>query len=108
MNRRSAGFMGQGIATVMAFIARNYPEHITGKVGGMSMGLGLIGGVIGIGFASEALAQTHGYQLSILIVSAVAVLGFFAALALRKLRSFRPIEHRQHTERSMRQSGNAL
>ena len=94
----SAFFMGQGIATIMAFIAKNYPEHITGKVGGMAMGLGLIGGVIGVAFGSKALAQTHRYQLPILIVSAVAVPGFFAAFALKKPKSFQSLEHRQHIE----------
>ena len=47
----TAFFMGQGIAIIMAFIAEKYPEHITGKVGGMAMGLGLIGGVVGVGLA---------------------------------------------------------
>jgi MFS family permease len=80
----TAFFMGQGIATVMGFIAKNYPEHITGRVGGMSMGLGLIGGVIGIGFGSTALTKTGTYQVSILIVTVVAIVGFIVAMWLRK------------------------
>ena len=38
----TAFFIGKGIATVMAFISKSYPEHISEKVGGMAMGLGLI------------------------------------------------------------------
>ncbi|MBI5584810.1 MAG: MFS transporter [Deltaproteobacteria bacterium] len=84
----TAFFMGQGIATIMAFIARNYPEHITGKVGGMSMGLGLIGGVIGIGCGSLALTRTQTYEVSILIVTVVAIIGFFVAMALKRPKAF--------------------
>jgi MFS family permease len=84
----TAFFMGQGIATIMAFIAKHYPEHITGKVGGMAMGLGLIGGVVGVGFGSTALTKTHTYQVSILIVTIVAIIGFFVAMALKKPKAF--------------------
>ncbi|MBI5601957.1 MAG: MFS transporter [Deltaproteobacteria bacterium] len=80
----TAFFMGQGIPTIMGFIAKNYPEHITGRVGGMSMGLGLIGGVVGIGFGSSALTKTGTYHASILIVTIVAVIGFVVAWWLRK------------------------
>ncbi|HBW35965.1 nitrate/nitrite transporter [Desulfosporosinus sp. BICA1-9] len=84
----TAFFMGQGIATTMAFIAKSYPEHITGKVGGMAMGLGLIGGTVGVGLGSSALTATHTYQLSILIVTIVAIVGFFAAMAFKKPKAF--------------------
>ena len=36
-------FMGMPIANGMSFIANNYPEHITGSVGGFTMGLGIFG-----------------------------------------------------------------
>ena len=71
----SAFFMGQGIPTIMGFIARSYPEHITGRVGGLSMGLGLIGGVVGVGAGSAALTKTGNYQASVSIVTIVAILG---------------------------------
>jgi len=80
----TAFFMGQGIATIMGFIAKTYPEHITGRVGGISMGLGLIGGVIGVGAGSSALAKTGTYQASIWIVTIVAIVGFVVAVMLRK------------------------
>ena len=84
----TAFFMGQGIATIMAFIAKNYPEHITGKVGGIAMGLGLMGGVIGVGFGSRAITTTGTYEVSIIIVTIVAVVGFFVAMAIRKPKAF--------------------
>ncbi|GAB6156439.1 hypothetical protein JCM17380_51910 [Desulfosporosinus burensis] len=84
----TAFFMGQGIATIMAFIAKSYPEHITGKVGGMAMGLGLIGGTVGVGMGSSALTATNTYQVSILIVTIVAIVGFFAAMAFKKPKAF--------------------
>lgn len=91
----TAFFMGQGIATIMAFIAKNYPEHITGKVGGMAMGLGLVGGVVGVGFGSTALTKTHTYHVSILIVTIVAVIGFFVAVALKKPKAFAHLHENQ-------------
>jgi len=84
----SAFFLGQGISTVMAFISKSYPEHITGKVGGMSMGLGLIGGTVGVSAGSIALTKTHNYQASIVIVVIIAIIGFFLAIALRKPKVF--------------------
>jgi MFS family permease len=84
----TAFFMGQGISTIMGFIAKSYPEHITGRVGGMSMGLGLIGGVVGVGFGSTALTKTGTYQASISIVTIVAILGFIVAMWLRTPKAF--------------------
>ncbi|MFA5903063.1 MAG: MFS transporter [Desulfobacula sp.] len=84
----SAFFMGQGIATIMAFISKNYPEHITGKVGGMAMGLGLIGGTVGVGIGSRAITQTGNYQASILIVSIVGLIGFIIAIGLKRPKAF--------------------
>ena len=95
----AAFFMGQGIPTIMGFIAKSYPEHITGRVGGMSMGLGLIGGVVGVGAGSSALTKTGNYQASISIVTIVAIIGFFVAMWLRKPKPFSRAEV-THTEGS--------
>lgn len=75
-------FMGMPMPTVFSFIAKNYPEHATGKVGGLAMGVGIFGGSIGVVVGSIALHNTGGYQLSITIVSVVAVLGLISALRL--------------------------
>jgi MFS family permease len=97
----AAFFLGQGISVIMAFISINYPEHITGKVGGMAMGLGLIGGTIGVSCGSAALSQTHTYQVSILIVTIVAIIGFCVAAALKKPKAF------AHRHNNIPQSGAA-
>jgi MFS family permease len=84
----TAFFMGQGIATIMGFISVVYPEHITGKLGGMAMGLGLIGGTIGVAFGSTAITKTGNYQLSITIVTIVAIIGCVVATQFRKPKAF--------------------
>lgn len=68
-------FMGMPIPSVMAFIATSYPEHITGKVGGMTMGLGILGGTIGVAAGSIALHTTGMYTVSIIIVGVMGILG---------------------------------
>jgi MFS family permease len=93
--------MGQGIATVMAFISKNYPEHITGKVGGIAMGLGLIGGTVGVGCGSVALTKTCNYHVSILIVTAIAFIGFFCAMALRRPKAFSQLMQAQESRSSL-------
>jgi sugar phosphate permease len=84
----SGFFLGQGISPCMGFIARTYPEHITGRVGGLAMGLGLIGGTVGIGAGSSALTATGTYQVSILIVTIVAIVGFVLAMWLKPPKVF--------------------
>ncbi|MCL2337983.1 MAG: MFS transporter [Firmicutes bacterium] len=96
-----AFFLGQGISVVMAFISKNYPEHITGRIGGMAMGLGLIGGTVGVSLGSTALTKTHTYHASLMIVTIVAVVGFVVAMALKKPRAFaEPSEPIAKVERS--------
>ncbi|UWG96740.1 MFS transporter [Dehalobacter sp. DCM] len=79
----TALFLGQGIATIITYIANSYPEHITGKVGGVVVGFGLFGGVIGVACGSSALTVTHTYQLSIIIVTIVTLLGFVTSFLLK-------------------------
>jgi MFS family permease len=83
---------GQIIPTVEAFIARFYPKHVTGAVGGIVVGIGLSGGAIGVAAGSAALTSTHSYQVSIIIVTVIAIVGLFAALALKKPRAFERTE----------------
>jgi len=84
----TAFFMGQGLPTILGFIARAYPEHITGRVGGMSMGVGLFGGVVGVGAGATALTETGNYQASVTIVTIVAIIGFLVAMWLRRPKPF--------------------
>jgi len=81
-------FMGWVNPQVMAFISKNYPAHITGKVGGMTLGIGIFGGTAGVIAGSTALHITGLYQMSISIVSVVAILGFIVALNLNPPKAF--------------------
>jgi MFS family permease len=81
-------FMGMPMANGMSFIANNYPEHITGSVGGFTMGLGIFGGAIGVAAGSAALHVTGMYNISIVIVGSVAVIGAIAGFGVRPVKIF--------------------
>jgi MFS family permease len=81
-------FMGMPNANNMSFIANNYPEHITGSVGGFTMGLGIFGGAIGVAAGSSALHITGMYNVSIIIVAVVAVLGAIAGFGINPPKIF--------------------
>lgn len=63
-----------------AFIAKNYPENITGKLGGLAQGIGIFGGTAGVFAGATALHVTGMYFMSINIVIGIAVIGCFFAL----------------------------
>jgi MFS family permease len=81
-------FMGMPNAINMSFIANNYPEHITGSVGGFTMGLGIFGGSIGVAAGSTALHITGMYNVSIIIVVIVAVIGAIAGFGINPPKIF--------------------
>jgi MFS family permease len=81
-------FMGMPNPLNMSFIANYYPEHITGSVGGFTMGIGIFGGTVGIAAGSAALQITRMYDVSIIIVAIVAVIGSLAALSMRPPKVF--------------------
>lgn len=81
-------FMGMPMANGMSFIANNYPEHITGSVGGFTMGLGIFGGAIGVAAGSAALHMTGMYNASIVIVGIIAVVGAIAGFGIKPVRIF--------------------
>lgn len=59
----------------VAFITLSYPPYITGKIEGLWQGLGIFGGAIGVLIGAAALRGTGNYQLSIIILGIVAVVG---------------------------------
>jgi len=63
-----------------AFIAKNYPRHITGRLGGLAQGLNMFGGTLGVSAGATALHITEMYQMSINIIIVVAIIGCFFAL----------------------------
>jgi len=73
---------------VCAFIAKNYPEHISGKLAGLAMALFGFGATIGIAAGSYALHTTGFYQMSINLVVVAAIAGVIAALALKPPKVF--------------------
>lgn len=81
-------FMGMPNAINMSFIANNYPEHITGSVGGFTMGLGIFGGAVGVAAGSTALHITGMYNVSIIIVAAVAVIGAISGFGINPPKIF--------------------
>jgi MFS family permease len=74
-------FMGMPQASIQGFIAINYPESIQGKVGGMTMGIGIFGGSVGVAVGSVCLHMTGTYRMSVIVVVVVAIVGaVFTAL----------------------------
>lgn len=71
----------------VAFIARNYPEHLTGKLGGLAQGIGIFGGTAGAFSGAYAIHATGFYDASIYIIVVVAILGCLAALGLNPPKS---------------------
>ncbi len=87
-------FQGMPLPTVMAFISNSYPEHITGRIGGITMGLSIFGGVLGVAAGSYALHHTGYYTVSVLIVGVVSIVGAFGAIGLKV-----PDQQRGHLEK---------
>ena len=81
--------MGMPNAINMSFIANSYPEHITGRVGGFTMGLGIFGGAIGVAAGSAALHITGMYNISIIIVAIAAITGAISGLGIKAPKIFK-------------------
>ena len=82
-------FMGMPNPSIMAFIATAYPESITGRVGGTSLGISIFGGTIGVAVGSVALHTTGMYKISIIIVGVVAVIGAISSMGLKAPQVFK-------------------
>jgi MFS family permease len=68
---------------VMAFVAKNYPQRMMGKIGGSLIGnIATIGGLVGAGIASYSLHLTGYYTATFNIFLAAAVIGFVGGLAM--------------------------
>jgi MFS family permease len=79
-------FMALVNPQIYAFISKNYPEHLTGKLGGFVTGIGIFGGTAGVAAGATALHMTGMYVLSINIVMLVAIVGMGSAFALIQLK----------------------
>jgi MFS family permease len=70
--------------SVLTFATTSFPPSIVGRVVGIWAGMGLFSGAIAVMIGAGALHNTGNYQLSILIVGAMAVVGFLIALFISK------------------------
>ncbi|MBP2653507.1 MAG: transporter transrane protein [Firmicutes bacterium] len=68
------------IPATIAFIARSYPGHITGRLGGLAQGIGVFGGTAGVTLGAYALDSSGYYNNSILAVVIIAFIGCGCAL----------------------------
>ncbi len=80
---------------VMAFISKHYPEHITGKVGGIVYGISVFGGVAGVATGAAALHATGQYIVSITIVAGVCVVGAIATSFLSPPQVYSQVNNEQ-------------
>jgi MFS family permease len=77
-------FMGMPMPIAQTAISNFYPEHLTGSVGGITMGLSIFGGTVGVAAGSAALHATGMYNVSIIIVCVVALVGAVAGLGVKR------------------------
>lgn len=73
---------------VMAFISKKYPERITGKIGGMALGIGIFGGTAGVSVGSYFLHTTNLYMMSINVILVISIIGVIAALLVNPPKGF--------------------
>jgi nitrate/nitrite transporter NarK len=81
------------IPTAMAFIATNFPSNIVGKMTGIWMGVGILGGSVGVIVGATLLHKTGLYHASIITVSLVALCGFLFSLFLNPPAVFKRSVH---------------
>jgi MFS family permease len=82
-------FMGMPQASIQAFVAINYPESIQGRIGGLTMGLGIIGAPVGVAVGAAALHMSGAYRLSVVIAVVFAIIGAIGTLWLKPPSGFK-------------------
>ncbi|MBP2650517.1 MAG: hypothetical protein H6Q74_1342 [Firmicutes bacterium] len=71
-----------------AFIAKNYPENVTGRLGGLAQGINMFAGTVGVSAGATALHMTGMYQMPINIIVFVAIIGCILAFGLNAPKVF--------------------
>lgn len=71
------------VPNALAFAVMHYPPHITGKIVGIWMGLGVFGTSAGVICGSIALRTTGNYQMSMVIILVMSFIGLVASLFLK-------------------------
>lgn len=70
------------VPQALGYLAKYYPRHITGKLGGLAWGIGIFGGAAGVAAGARALHVTGLYQMSINIMVGVCVVGLLIGMFL--------------------------
>jgi MFS family permease len=79
-----AGFFESFVVPcVSAFISRHYPPATLGRVFGLSFGISLFGGSVGVAVGGILLHYTESYRWPIVLVGLIALLGSVASGLLR-------------------------
>ena len=73
---------------ITTFFAKNYPEGIMGKLGGLMIVFNQIGIFIGMAVGSLSLTITGRYDIAIYLVGAGAFMGFLSAFLLKEPKVF--------------------
>jgi MFS family permease len=64
----------------LGYVSQKYPQHVTGRLGGIAQGVGIVGGFIGPTVGGIVLAVTNSYTIPIIILGGTNILGFILAL----------------------------
>ncbi len=78
--------------TVYGYIAKHYPVTISGRIGGLVMGVTIFGAAVGLAVSSMLLHKTGFYWASMDVLAGVTLFGALAVLGLRKPRGFNVAE----------------
>jgi MFS family permease len=70
------------VPMLMTFVTKNYPEQVMGKVGGVITMFTHFGTLIGLASASYSLHARGTYSMTLALISAAGLLGFFSAFFL--------------------------
>jgi MFS family permease len=70
----------------LGYIAKYYPKHITGSLGGLAIGISGLAQMAGVATCSKAI-QVSGYQMSLSILVVVSIIGVIIALFLKPLKA---------------------
>jgi MFS family permease len=74
--------------TIFGFVAKNYPSHITGKIGGLITGMGIYGAAIGVALGSYLRSTTNSYLPNMDVLCGLMIFGAIVVLFLRKPKGF--------------------
>lgn len=73
---------------ILTFFAKNYPEGIMGKLGGLIIVFNITGTLVGTSAGSFALTLTGRYDIAIYLVGAGSFLGFLSAWLVKEPKVF--------------------